>query len=184
MSSNHTYRPSYSLTRFKTHKGASLAISLVLLTVITLVAIFSLQRSGLQSKIVANIQHVEMLFNTALNDQNYWFSQIQLDESGDELLAESLSHYSIDSEYQRQYLALSLAENPDEIDAIFLTSQLTHIPSNQGQLSLSEGNEVNSRIDYEFELASQAAIEGRDLINMQKTGISFPGLNNQQNSLY
>lgn len=52
----------------KTHQsGSVLAISLVLLTAITLVAIMGLQRSGLQTKIVANVQHREVVFNGARN---------------------------------------------------------------------------------------------------------------------
>lgn len=166
------------------NKGSTLAISLVLLTVITLVAIFSLQRSGLQSKIVTNIQHVEMLFNTALNDQEYWFVQLKIDDSGDDLLAEPLANFWVDENNQRQYLAITLEENPDDLPVVSLASHIVHIPPQQGQLSLSEGNEVNSRMDYKFELASQAGIEQRGLVARQKTGISFPGLNNQQNSLY
>lgn len=42
--------------------GSVLAISLVLLTAITITALMGLQRSGLQSKIVANIQHKELAF--------------------------------------------------------------------------------------------------------------------------
>ena len=47
----------------KKRSGSVLAISLVILTAITLISISSLQRSGLQTKIVANIQHQEQLFN-------------------------------------------------------------------------------------------------------------------------
>lgn len=42
--------------------GSVLAISLVLLTMITIIALMGLQRSGLQNKIVANIQHKELVF--------------------------------------------------------------------------------------------------------------------------
>jgi type IV pilus assembly protein PilX len=50
-----------------TQKGSVLAVSLVLLTAITLIAISSMQRSGLQTKIVSNLQHHEILFQTTLN---------------------------------------------------------------------------------------------------------------------
>ncbi len=48
--------------------GSVLAISLVLLTAITLIALMGLQRSGLQSKIIANIQHKERTFNGAYSE--------------------------------------------------------------------------------------------------------------------
>lgn len=57
--------------------GSVLAISLVLLTAITLIAIMGMQRSGLQTKIVANIQHRETVFNAALSDIDEAYSQIQ-----------------------------------------------------------------------------------------------------------
>lgn len=175
---------SYPTSTYTNNKGSILAISLVLLTSITLIAIFSIQRSGLQSKIVANIQHVEMLFNTALNDQNYWFSLLQQDESGDEILAAPLSSFIVDENNQRQYQAISLDSLADEVKEVSIDSQIVHTPAKEGQLSLSEGNEVNSRIDYKFELASEAGITTRHMAVRQKTGISFPGLNNQQNSMY
>jgi Tfp pilus assembly protein PilX len=57
--------------------GSVLAISLVLLTAITLIAIMGMQRAGLQTKIVANIQHKEIAFNTALGDIDKVYQDIQ-----------------------------------------------------------------------------------------------------------
>jgi hypothetical protein len=168
----------------KKSNGSVLAVSLVLLTVITLVAISALQRTGIQTRIVANIQHVEMLFNTAMNDQEYWFMQLKVAESGDALLSEPLASFVLDGNNQRSYLPVDLESPKEESKAIVLASHLLHIPPPEGELSLSEGNEVNSRLDYDFELSTQANIETRNMIEKQKTGLTFPGLNNQQNSLY
>lgn len=57
--------------------GSALAISLILLTAITLIALMGLQRSGLQTKIVANIQHKETVFHGAKNllEDAYGFYQ-------------------------------------------------------------------------------------------------------------
>lgn len=57
--------------------GSVLAISLVLLTAITLIAIMGMQRAGLQTKIAANIQHREVAFNTALGDIDKVYQDIQ-----------------------------------------------------------------------------------------------------------
>ena len=57
--------------------GSVLAISLVLLTAITLIAIMGMQRAGLQTKIVANIQHKETAFHTALTDIDKVYQDIQ-----------------------------------------------------------------------------------------------------------
>ncbi len=48
--------------------GSVLAISLVLLTAITLIALMGLQRSGMQTKIIANIQHKARVFNTSYSE--------------------------------------------------------------------------------------------------------------------
>lgn len=45
--------------------GSALAISLVLLTAITIISMMGLQRSGLQTKIVANATHKENTYHTA-----------------------------------------------------------------------------------------------------------------------
>ncbi|MEH6448049.1 MAG: hypothetical protein V7765_05225 [Oleispira sp.] len=169
---------------YEKNSGSVLAISLVMLTAITLVALFSMQRSGLQTKIVANVQHVEMLFNTAMNDQEYWFMQLKVADSGDTLLSEPLANFVLDEKNQRNYQAVNLESNADDSDAVQLASNLLHIPPQQGELSLSEGNEVNSRIDYDFELSTKAGLAVRNMAALQKTGLTFPGLNNQKNSIY
>lgn len=176
------------MTLHKAHyarnKGSVLAISLVLLTAITIVALSSMQRSGLQTKIVANFQHVEMLFNAAMSDQQYWFMQLKASESGDTLLSEPLASFVLDENNKRNYQPVIL-ESKDVVPSVIqLASDLLHIPSRQGQLSLSEGNEVNSRIDYDFELSSHAELSARNMGARQKSGLTFSGLNNQQNSIY
>jgi hypothetical protein len=53
---------------FKNHtmnKGSALAISLVILTAITLISITALQRSGIQGRMVGNVQHQEQGFHAA-----------------------------------------------------------------------------------------------------------------------
>ena len=46
-------------------QGSSLVISLVFLTIVTLAAVVGMQRSGLQLKMVANLQFQQRLFNAA-----------------------------------------------------------------------------------------------------------------------
>lgn len=57
--------------------GSVLAISLVLLTAITLIALMGMQRSGLQTKIVANLQHHEARFNRTLAEVDDLFKTVQ-----------------------------------------------------------------------------------------------------------
>ena len=58
--------PAYTFnTHYSANKGSVLALSLVILTAITLVSITAMQRSGLQGKMVGNIQHKEQAFHAA-----------------------------------------------------------------------------------------------------------------------
>jgi hypothetical protein len=57
--------------------GSVLAISLVLLTAITLIAIMGMQRAGLQTKITGAIQHKEENFNMNLNDIDIIYQNAQ-----------------------------------------------------------------------------------------------------------
>lgn len=52
----------------RSNRGSVLAISLVILTAITLISISSLQRSGLQTRMLGNVLHKENNFH---NDNNY-----------------------------------------------------------------------------------------------------------------
>jgi hypothetical protein len=65
----------------KRQSGSVLAISLVLLTAITLVALMGLQRSGLQTKIIANLQHNENVFNIALSEVEFTYNHVQQDDT-------------------------------------------------------------------------------------------------------
>jgi hypothetical protein len=69
--------------------GSVLAISLVLLTAITLIAIMGMERAGLQTKIVANIQHKEIAFNTALGDIDKVYQDIQ--EGDTQILSDAMN---------------------------------------------------------------------------------------------
>lgn len=59
--------------------GSVLAISLVLLTAITLIALMGLQRSGLQTKIVANIQHKERTYHVAYSELECIYESFRID---------------------------------------------------------------------------------------------------------
>lgn len=60
----------------KNQSGSVLAISLVLLTVITLIALMGLQRSGLQTRIVNNMQFKEVVFSNGESDINEAYRKI------------------------------------------------------------------------------------------------------------
>lgn len=57
--------------------GSVLAISLVLLTAITLIAVMNMQRAGLQTKIVGALQHREGDFNRVANENTQVIREMQ-----------------------------------------------------------------------------------------------------------
>ena len=52
----------------KQNKGSALAISLVILTSVTLGAVYAMQRSGTQLKLVANMQHLQTIDSYAVSN--------------------------------------------------------------------------------------------------------------------
>ena len=57
--------------------GSVLAISLVLLTAITLIAVMNMQRAGLQTKIVGALQHREGDYNKVANENTLVIREMQ-----------------------------------------------------------------------------------------------------------
>lgn len=161
--------------------GSALAISLVILTAITLISITSLQRSGLQTKIVSNIQHREHRFNGGDSEQQYWFRELQKSISGDNLLAEPLRKFTINALGEKTYspvdLDMSIVRKHVTVD-----SKILFIPPVAGRISLATGEEAGQRINYRFNLDSESSIPSIDKSNKQQTGINFPALNSSQHS--
>src|SRR5690554_5689279 len=57
-------------------QGSALLVSLVILTVITMGAMVAMQRSGVQIRMVSNLQHQHELENAALSTLNGIYSQM------------------------------------------------------------------------------------------------------------
>lgn len=78
-----------------TNKGSALAISLVILTAITLISITALQRSGLQSRMVGNIQHQEQAFHAANGELEEIFNFYATQASATQALSVPLNSFDI-----------------------------------------------------------------------------------------
>lgn len=92
--------------------GSVLAISLVLLTAITLIAMMNMQRSGLQTKIVANLQHDEKAFTAALNLLEAAYSATQVSDT--QILNEAIN---AQNSYQHQTnIGADLTNTPSSVD--------------------------------------------------------------------
>jgi len=94
----------------KTHQsGSVLSISLVLLTAITLIALTGMQRSGLQTKIVANLQHKETTFIAAQNILEDAYDSFQTSDT--QVLSDAM-----DAQKNSQYQT-DIGTNPEDIDS-------------------------------------------------------------------
>ncbi|MEH6450759.1 MAG: pilus assembly PilX N-terminal domain-containing protein [Oleispira sp.] len=171
-----------------TQKGSALAVSLVLLTAITLISLSSMQRSGLQTKIVSNLQHHEILFQTTLNEQEYWWGQLQKDDSKGKIISEAQDEYTFNIITKtKTYSPMSLSDNSGfnsgGVHSVVPNSQMLIIPPILGELALSEGTEINLGIETKLQISSSTNGGRPNLVANQLTGVTVDTLNNTKNSL-
>jgi hypothetical protein len=171
-----------------TQKGSVLAVSLVLLTAITLIAISSMQRSGLQTKIVSNLQHHEILFQTTLNEQEYWWGQLQKEDSRGPIIYKAQNEYTLDINSKiKTYSSMSLIDNSGfnggGARSIVPSSQILIIPPALGELALTEGTEINLGIATKLQISSNTDGGRPNFFANQLTGVTVDTLNNTKNSL-
>jgi hypothetical protein len=167
-------------------KGSALAVSLVLLTAITLISISSMQRSGLQTRIVANLQHHEILFQTTLNEQEYWWGELQKKDSRGTLIFQAQNEFVLDANNKKVYRSTNLDDGSNfnnGTSAITHSSGLLLIPPEVGELALSDGSEVNQNTPAKLRIASNANGGRPSLIANQLTGVTASVLNNTKHSL-
>jgi len=167
-------------------KGSALAVSLVLLTAITLISLSSMQRSGLQTKIVSNLQHHEVLFQTALNEQEYWWRELQTSDSRGILISRTKVEFTLNALNEQEFSPIALDDNSgfnDSILPIDQSSTLLYIPPEIGDLALAVGGELNQEIPLQLQLSSSANIRQRIMQANQQMGITVSALNNNKHSL-
>ncbi len=165
--------------------GSVLAIGLALLTVITLIAMMSLQRSGLQTKIVANILHKEKIFNTSMNEQEHWNSQYT--NNPNRYILKIINNIGIDgAPIPLDLGAETMPANStpkSQSGKLEVQSLATYILPTETDITLAVGEEAGTRRVYKFKLDSDSSFKDRPNINSkQRSGFSFPGLNISQNS--
>ena len=169
--------------------GAVLAISLVLLSAITLLAAMNMQRAGLQTRIASNIFHKEETFNTVLSDQDTWFFDLSNTDLSDPILSAPIRQFNLDNG-TKNYTPVLL----DQINqsgsnfAVQVDNQLIMIDAIPGQLVLAQGEDTGSRVLFRYHLWSRGDIANRPVDSStsqyQVSGISFPALNSNKNSYY
>jgi hypothetical protein len=175
-------------TKVSKQSGAVLAISLVLLTAITVIAAMSMQRAGLQTRITGNILHREILFDSTLNEQESFFYQLKTADTGDAMLSNPIRNFNLGGDGSRIYQPVQLGVSNVTAGFIQTNSQLILMNPEVGKNALAQGQESGDRVLFRYQLQSQTGIAnrigGRTMAESQTTGMSFPGLNTSKNSLY
>jgi hypothetical protein len=176
-------------TPIKKQSGAVLAISLVLLSAITLLAAMNMQRAGLQTRITANISHNEVTFNTVLSDQDTWFFDLSTSDLSNPILSAPIRQFNLDNG-TRDYtpVVLNQLNQSGATYAVQVDNQLIMTDPIIGEIALAEGEEAGNRVLFRYHLWSRGDLAGRDANSStseyQVSGISFPALNSSKNSLY
>jgi len=163
--------------------GSALAISLVLLTAITLISITSLQRSGLQTRIVANSQHAEAAFHAANSELEGMLEAYANDPVAASALQATTDQFTM-VKGVKIYTITSTTGVTSSYQAnaqgkpyhIQIANRIVH----RGQPAFSAGNSQGSFATYQFEASSTSSdpVSGRTLSD-QSIGIEFiaPALN-------
>lgn len=173
--------PLNSIPSYSSNRGSVLAMGLIILTAITLISISSLQRSGIQERMVGNIQHQEIGFHVAHGELEQIYQFYATQASATEALSKPLdkintpvsaghessysSKYSPTSSVKKNTPRMTVSSNIEyEGDKEFLVEDFSH-----GLFS-----------EYGFTVRAQSqepgfgGTPGRTLSN-QEMGIKFIG---------
>lgn len=83
------------MNSYSSNTGSALAIGLVILTAITLVSITAMQRSGIQGRMVGNIQHKEQAFHAANGELEEIYQFYATQASATSALSAPLNNFEI-----------------------------------------------------------------------------------------
>lgn len=166
---------------YSSNKGSALAIGLVILTAITLVSVTAMQRSGIQGRMVGNVQHKQQAFHAANGEleEIYQFYSTQasatqalsapLNEfeilNGEQIFHEiSAGHTSTYNSYS-PYGESAGGQQPAQSSRLEITSNIQHTGIRN---ALVDGFTVGTFVEYGFVVSAQSA-EPRLGINPGKT---------------
>jgi hypothetical protein len=172
--SNHQHRA---------NKGSVLAISLVILTAITLISISALQRSGTQGRMVGNMQHKEQSFHAANGELEEIYNFFATQASATQALSVPLNSFEFISGEQvflpvepgHESTYNNYLPNQGNSTRLDVTSSIVHTGIAS---SLVAGFSIGSFAEYGFIVSAQSSTPnlgvaaGRTLSD-QSIGITF-----------
>ena len=163
-------------------KGSTLVVSLILLIIITLVAAYALEGSGIQSKMVANTLFTSVTYQECRNEQesNVRFYNRNNGERRNTLLEltkqakqqDPVTGEMIDPTLEVDSLTMQHADYPPQSDDIDVAwSYLRPVPGASGGYDIDIGSQIKF---FLFENNCQSQF--RFSINSQTLGASVQGL--------
>jgi hypothetical protein len=178
-----------NFSNLRTNRGSVLAISLTILTAITLISITALQRSGLQGRMVGNIQHQEQGFHAANGELEEIYQFYATQASATEALSLPLNSSAMvngeevfqpvapghTSTYNSHSTPLPAGHAPTP--RLQVTSNIQHTGSVN---SLVEDFSVGSFLEYGFIVNAQSTkpnigLNPRDTLSIQEIGVTYIG---------
>jgi hypothetical protein len=149
--------------RYNANKGSVLAISLSILTAITLISVTALQRSGIQGRMVGNIQHGEQGFHAASSELTDIYRFYATQPSATSALSVPLNSFDLVNNEQVFKPVDPGHESSDTSDSssaqnhtprLTIASDIQHTGIKD---SLVEGFSIGAFVEYGFTVSSQAA---------------------------
>lgn len=172
---------------YSSNKGSALAIGLVILTAITLVSVTSMQRSGIQGRMVGNAQHKQQAFHIANGELEEIYQFYATQGSATQALSAPLNEFDIfngeqifheiaaghTSTYNSYYPHDGNSSDPSSRLEVASNIQHTGIRN-----SLVEGFSVGTFVEYGFVVSAQSAepsfgIDPGKVLSSQSVGIKY-----------
>ncbi|MFT4907391.1 MAG: hypothetical protein ACI978_001473 [Oleispira sp.] len=153
---------SYSFKHsYRRNKGSALAIGLTILTAITLISVSALQRSGIQGRMVGNIQHQEQGFHAANGELEEIYQFYATQASATEALSAPLNSFGITN--GEQIFSPVGPGHPSSYSSYHSGSQgaarltvVSDIQHTGVKSSLVEGFSIGTFVEYGFTVSAQA----------------------------
>ena len=156
----------------KRQRGAVLIVCLIMLTILTIIAVGTVDDIGFQSQMTRNTQIQMDTFNVAMSELNGQYDEIRQDET---LLQQALvadNDYSIT--LTNDQLTQASTENPytQTVSVEFLDPDTTDNASIEAQMHGDEIGSSETPTAYNFEVHSRAELTDTSIGSNQTMGVS------------
>lgn len=146
-------------------KGSALLISLVILTVLTLIAISSMQNATLEEQMTGNSQQQIELYNASLSELDAQFQTIDTD------VTRGVTTTLTDALTNDISLASSVTTQHMANNAITKTTSITYLSDGSG--GVRSGYSFNSTKTLPYEITTRSVAAGSGASSNQTIGVAY-----------